>query len=90
MAKFELGAVVTTPGAFYALARAGQSAAEFLRQHANGDWGELDALDKAENEHAMSHHGRLVSTYQTSVGGKLWVITESDRSVTTLLLPSEY
>ena len=62
----------------------------FLARHATGDWGGLDPTDIAENECSMAHGFRLLSNYQTDAGEKLWIITEADRSVTTLLLPEEY
>ncbi len=90
VALFSLGQIVATPGALAALERAHQSPAFFLARHAGGDWGQLDPSDIAENEHSMVHGFRLLSSYQTAVGDKLWIITEADRSATTLLLPDEY
>jgi hypothetical protein len=87
---FPLGQIVATPGALAALERAKQTAACFLARHATGDWGGLDPADIAENEYSMAHGFRLLSSYQTGAGEKLWIITEADRSVTTLLLPDEY
>ena len=88
---FPLGQVVTTPGALAALEKAGQQAQEFLSRHAHGDWGdELSEQDRKENQLSLEHGFRLLSTYRTHAGDKLWIITESDRSVTTLLLPEEY
>jgi hypothetical protein len=89
-AKFELGAIVGTPGALAAIREAGQSPADFLRRHAAGDWGDLDGHDEKENAAALRDGGRLVSSYQTRKGEVLWVITEADRSSTCLLLPGEY
>jgi hypothetical protein len=88
--RFALGQVVATPGALDALTVSGQLPAEFLQRHASGDWGELCDEDSAENESALKHGFRLMSSYHTKAGTKIWVITEADRSVTTLLLPSEY
>jgi len=59
-------------------------------RHAIGDWGELEPTDVAENEYSVANGFRLLSSYQTNVGEKLWIITEADRSATTLLLPEEY
>src|SRR5260370_4691634 len=87
---FPLGQIVATPGALAALERAKQTATCFLARHATGDWGELEPTDIAENEYSMAHGFRLLSSYQTGAGEKLWIITEADRSVTTLLLPDEY
>jgi hypothetical protein len=87
---FPLGQIVATPGALAALERAKQPLTCFLDRHAIGDWGELEQLDVAENEYSMLHGLRLLSSYQTDAGEKLWIITEADRSATTLLLPAEY
>jgi hypothetical protein len=89
-ALFPLGQIVATPGALSALERAKQTATCFLDRHAIGDWGELDQSDVAENAYSMVHGFRLLSSYQTDAGEKLWIITEADRSATTLLLPEEY
>ena len=87
---FPLGRIVATPGALAALERANQPAAIFLVRHAARDWGELDREDIQENEYSMAHGFRLLSSYTTAAGEKLWIITEADRSATTLLLPAEY
>jgi hypothetical protein len=87
---FSLGRIVATPGGLRTLERANQSAALFLTRHAAGDWGELDPEDIRENEYSVAHGFRLLSTYTTAIGDKLWIITEADRSATTLLLPDEY
>ncbi len=89
-AKFTPGVVVATPGALTALTDAGQNAMHFLARHLRGDWGEVDAADGQANDHALRHHGRLLSAYTLKTGERLWIITEWDRSATTLLLPSEY
>jgi hypothetical protein len=88
--RFALGQVVATPGALEALEEAGQLPQEFLHRHVVGDWGELDEHDREANERAVHGGDRIFSSYLTKKGAKLWVITEYDRSVTTLLLPSEY
>ena len=87
---FPLGRIVATPGALDALARANQSPQEFLNRHVTGDWGELGEEDKAENNYSLKHGFRILSSYKTTAGEKLWLITESDRSLTTLLQPEEY
>lgn len=87
---FPFGQVVATPGALQALERAEQTPAEFLNRHLRGDWGELGEEDKAENAFSVRNGFRILSAYTTSAGDKIWIITEHDRSVTTLLLPSEY
>ena len=88
--RFPLGRVVATPGAIAALQASRQSTLDLLKRHAQGDWGELDAHDVAENELALVNGFRLLSAYTLSDGTRIWIITEADRSATTLLLPSEY
>jgi hypothetical protein len=87
---FDLGRVVATPGALEAMADTGDDPAVFLGRHVTGDWGDLDAEDKAENDYSLPRYLRLFSAYKLSDGRKVWLITEADRSATTLLLPSEY
>lgn len=87
---FPLGRVVATPGAIDALAKAEQSAWVFLNRHQFGDWGDMDPHDLQENERALKGGSRLFSAYTLKNGIRLWVITEHDRSCTTLLLPLEY
>jgi hypothetical protein len=87
---FSPGQVVATPGALAALEKAGQLPAEFLSRHVRGEWGDVPEEDHRENQFSLERGFRLLSSYRTNAGDKLWVITESDRSVTTLLLPSEY
>jgi hypothetical protein len=87
---FQLGQIVATPGALAAIKKAGQQPGEFLTRHINRDWGDLDEEDRKENEYSLEHGFRLLSAYKTNAGDRLWIITESDRSVTTLLLPEEY
>lgn len=88
--KFDLGQMVMTPGADGAMRTALQAPPEFLLRHKHGDWGELPPEDVRENEWSLEHGARLFSAYRTRTDEKLWVITEWDRSVTTLLLPEEY
>jgi hypothetical protein len=87
---FSLGQVVATPGALTALQKAGQQPQEFLARHLQGDWGDLCEEDRQENALSLERGFRLLSRYNTSAGEALYVITEADRSVTTLLLPEEY
>ena len=89
-ALFKLGFVVATQGALEALKEAGQIPFEFLVRHQTGDWGELSDHDFQENELALKEGFRILSAYRTVKGDRIWIITEADRSVTTLLLPSEY
>ena len=86
----ELGRVVATPGALQALDEAGQTPVEFLIRHQHGDWGTVPDEDQTLNDTALEEGLRVLSAYELSTGEKLWVITEWDRSVTTLLLPEEY
>ena len=90
MALFPLGSIVATPDAIRALEAAGTSAAELLRRHATGDWGELDAEDVQSNNDAVRHGNRILSSYPLDAHTKVWIITEWDRSATTLLLPENY
>ena len=89
-ARFLLGRLVATPGALKALEDAGQNALEFLSRHQHGDWGELPEEDKKENEFSVLNDLRILSAYTLTTGTKIWIITEADRSATTILLPSEY
>jgi hypothetical protein len=89
-ARFTLGDVVATPGALDALRRNHAGAWTYLRRHVTGDWGDLDTEDVAENELSLVEGFRLFSRYTLPDGTRLWVITEADRSCTTLLLPEEY
>ena len=87
---FSLGQTVSTPGALQALQEAGDNPATFLARHQSGDWGEVPKEDAKEDQLSLEKGFRLMSVYRTSKGVKVWVITEADRSVTTILLPSEY
>ena len=89
-AKFSLGRVVATPGALEALANAEEEALTYLQRHAVGDWGDLCQDDLEENELSLAQGFRLLSAYHLADLEKIWIITEADRSVTTILLPSEY
>jgi len=86
--KFQLGRIVATPGAL-SLAEGGINLLAYLQRHLKGDWGDLDEEDKSENDFSLQHGYRLLSAYQT-LHGRLWIITEADRSATTFLLPEEY
>ena len=87
---FPAGRIVATPSALALLEEAQKSPSEFLSRHLRGDWGDLCPEDKAENELSLKHGFRLLSSYPVTESETLWIITEADRSVTTLLLPSEY
>lgn len=88
--RFSMGRIVATPGALDALQEAGQEPLILLARHVTGDWGELDEHDRRENELSVAGGLRILSAYTLSTGIRIWIITEADRSVTTLLLPSEY
>ena len=90
MTSFDLGRIVATPGALEALEISGETPATFLRRHIAGDWGDLDEHDRAENELSVKEGFRLLSAYRLRDGTRIWIITEADRSSTTILLPSEY
>lgn len=84
---FSLGAIVATFGA-QAIPRDEVGAA--LARHAAGDWGDVCEDDRQANETALQNGTRLLSVYRARAGTRFWVITEADRSVTTVLLPEEY
>jgi len=85
---FELGTIVATPGIL-----AEHDPIElfpYLQRHSRGDWGDISAHDKKENDYSVSRHLRIMSAYTLENGDKMWIITEADRSSTTFLLPDEY
>jgi hypothetical protein len=84
-----LGRVVATPGALKLLLEAGGHPFDYLARHATGDWGNLCAFDRRQNEIALRDGYRVLSAYETTAG-RVWIITEADRSVTTILLPEDY
>ena len=86
--KFPLGQVVITRNALEAIPAGEVRGA--LARHAAGDWGELCDEDRHENELALDRRRRLFSAYRAADGTRFWVITEADRSVTTVLLPQDY
>lgn len=87
-ARFPLGQLFATPGVLAEVSATDISSA--LARHAMADWGDLDPEDINENNRALEHGSRLFSAYHSSARVKFWIITEWDRSVTTVLLPSEY
>ena len=98
--KFKLGQLVATPAALEAIKNANQSLMDFIRPHIAGEWGNLCDEDKKLNDKAIANEhtagtendlrGRVLSAYQTRKGVKIWIITEADRSITTILLPEDY
>ena len=92
---FKPGQIVATPACLSELERAGQSLWEFLARHLSGDWGELDAEDKAANDEALKDGSRILSAYVLRTNQKIWLITEArgdngEREATTGLLPEQY
>jgi hypothetical protein len=93
--KFSLGQLVVTPGAANAVAKSNQMFGEFINRHVHGDWGDLSDDDRQVNEEAIINGSRILSAYHTSLGDKIWIITEAvnehgKRFATTILLPEEY
>jgi hypothetical protein len=86
--RVPLGRTVATPAALAAVSQPDILAA--LRRHAAGDWGNVDPDDRAANDLALATGGRLLSVYESAEETTFWVITEADRSVTTVLLPDDY
>ncbi|MCC7339281.1 MAG: type I restriction endonuclease subunit M [Pirellulaceae bacterium] len=87
-ALFALGKIVATQGAMSEIPA--EDLLKGIVRHSQGDWGELCAADRQENDFSLKHGYRLLSSYRSAQGIKFWVITEYDRSCTTVLLPSEY
>jgi hypothetical protein len=88
-APLPLGRVVATPGALKLLSEMGKDPFGYIARHATGDWGELCAFDRRQNEIALREGYRVLSSYDVPTG-RVWIVTEADRSVTTILLPEEY
>ena len=92
--KFDLGAVVMTTNFQDRMKRLGENLNDVVRvclgRHSTGDWGDICPEDRQANDAALKNEQRLMSVYRTRCGTKYWVITEWDRSVTTILLPEDY
>ncbi|HCM5830616.1 hypothetical protein [Klebsiella pneumoniae] len=89
--RFSAGATIMTAGVARLVEQGHLNPASYLSRHLGGDWGDLDESDRRQNDDALaSGENRLFSSYQVNRDLKLWIITEWDRSVTTLLLPGEY
>ena len=88
-ALFQLGAVVMTQGAKCLMKELGLDPAHYLARHVTGDWGDLSEDDKKENDFSVTRNLRILSAFGTGES-KLWIITEADRSATTILRPDEY
>lgn len=84
-----MGRIVATPGALQLLEEAGEDPFPYLARHCSGDWGEIAQHDRRENERSLRQGWRILSSYPIGAE-RIWIITEADRSVTTLLLPEEY
>ena len=87
-AQFPLGRLVATPNALEHIPNPEILAA--LQRHLTGDWGDVDEHDREENELSLKEGFRLLSVYRSATGVKFWIITEADRSRTTVLLPEDY
>jgi hypothetical protein len=85
---FELGTLLITSNAQSRLDPAG--VLEAIHRHSIGDWGELDDEDRMENELSLREGFRILSAYTDRNGTRFWIITEADRSATTVLLPEDY
>ena len=88
VAKFQLGQLVATPNALNHLTQ--DDIRSGIIRHQSGDWGDLDADDRKENDLSLERSTRLLSVYHASNGVKFWIITEADRNSTTVLLPEDY
>lgn len=86
----DLGRLAITPAAAAALQRHRLSALPLLARHCAGDWGDVATHDWAANDHAVEVGARVLSAYRLPDGAPLWIITEGDRSVTTILTPDDY
>ena len=87
---FERGQLVTTPGVLALMQEHGAEIDRCLKRHFQGDWGDLCLEDKQANDEALQEGLRLLSSYRLNDGTKIWIISEHDRSATTILLPEEY
>ncbi len=89
--RFEHGQLVATPGALELLRELEISSSYLLERHLSGDWGDVPKEDAKENEFSLKYGFRVVSSYNVGDNGqRIWIITESDRASTCLLLPEEY
>ena len=88
--KFELGQLLITPGALQVLSRNGTDGSVYADRHRRGDWGDVSDDSLHENERGLIQHGPIMSAYALADGTRIWIVTEADRSGTTILLPEEY
>lgn len=87
---FPLGEIVATPASLATIEKAGQGPREFLLRHASGDWGDLCREDRKRNQFSLQRGFQIFSSYRNDAGDELWIITDNDFSITTILLPQEY
>jgi hypothetical protein len=87
---FDFGFIVAAPGAIRALNSNNEKAATYLIRHVSGDWSEMSEVDQMQNAYAVQKGLRVFSSFVLACGKKMWIVTEWDRSVTTLLMPAEY
>jgi hypothetical protein len=88
--QFSLGQLLATPAALRLLTDHGIQYSTLLQRHSGGDWGDLDEHDRHQNHFAVRAGLRILSSYRVAESDKVWIITEADRSCTTILLPEEY
>lgn len=86
--RFNLGMVVATPNALAHVPP--EEIRQALARHQEGDWGEIEEEDRQQNERGVAEKRRLFSAYRSANGVRFWIITEADRSATTVLLPKDY
>ena len=86
--RFPFGQLVSTANALDRVSAEDMKAA--LDRHGMGDWGDLTPEDRRTNDDALNEGSRLLSSYKSSGGETFWIITEWDRSATTILLPEDY
>jgi hypothetical protein len=87
-AKIKLGHIVVTPNALRFLTQ--DDILRGIQRHQAGDWGDLNSADRAANDQAVVADTRILSAYNAVNGTKFWIITEADRSASTILLPEDY
>lgn len=88
--RFSLGRVVGTPGALDLLERLGGTPVSFLTRHAQGDWGDVSPESAKANDAAVEGGDRIMSVYRLGGGAEIWIVTEANRSTTTIMLPEDY
>jgi hypothetical protein len=88
VAVFRLGHIVATPNALQSITH--EDILRGIQRHQAGDWGSLEEDDRISNDRALAGGGRIFSAYHAANGTKFWIITEADRSATTVLLPEDY